>query len=119
MTRVLILGAGTFALDVLAAVTLAPSCEAVGFLVSDARFVTQDRHLGLPVTDLARLAWAPDDAQCIAGITSPARPPFIEDVRDRGFAFTSVVHPAAIVSPSATVGPGCFIGARSEERRVG
>jgi sugar O-acyltransferase (sialic acid O-acetyltransferase NeuD family) len=111
VTRLLILGAGSFALDVLEAVQAAGLYEAAGFVVSDAEFLGDPMHAGLPVCELARLHWAPDDVRCIAGITSPARRPFLAEMRRRGFTFVPAVHPAAIVSPSATIGAGSFVGA--------
>lgn len=111
MKRLLILGAGSFALDVLEAVTALSCYEPVGFLVSERAYLTDTVHAGLPVTDLANLAWAPGQVDCIAGITSPVRRAFIDDVRRRGFAFARIIHPRAIVSPSATIASGVFVGA--------
>lgn len=111
MTRLLILGAGSFAIDVLEAARATGAFEPVGFLVSDREFVTDATHAGLPVTDLASLAWTPAEVVCVAGITSPARRGFVAEMRRRGFAFACVVHPTAIVSPSAAMGAGAFVGA--------
>lgn len=111
MTRLLILGAGSFAIDVLEAARAAGHYEPVGFLVSDPEFLTEATHAGLPVSDLAALPWNPGDVACIAGITSPARRSFVAEMRRRGFAFARVVHPTAMVSSSATIGAGSFVGA--------
>lgn len=111
MTKLLILGAGSFALDVLEAAQATGRYEPVGFVVSDPEFLTGPTHAGLPVVDLSCLPWAPGEVACIAGITSPARRGFTAALRARGFTFVPIVHPTAIVSPSASIGGGAFIGA--------
>jgi sugar O-acyltransferase (sialic acid O-acetyltransferase NeuD family) len=111
VTKLLILGAGGFAVDVFEAVELSGVYEPVGFVVSDPDLLTRPRHCGLPVVDFARVPWSPTDVQCIAAIVSPARERFILQAQARGFTFATVVHPTAIVSRSAAIGPGCFVGA--------
>ena len=111
MTSLVILGAGTFAADVLEA-ALATGCyDPIGFLVSDEAFVVEPHHFGLPVASVDRMPWTRHDIVCIGGIISPRRCAFMDDMRARGFRFASVVHPSAIVSPSATIASGCFLGA--------
>jgi sugar O-acyltransferase (sialic acid O-acetyltransferase NeuD family) len=111
VTRLLILGAGTFAVDVFEAAVAGGRFDPVGFVVSDAAFIQSRESCGLPVTDLASLTWAPGDVVCLAGITSPRRRAFCDDVRARGFTFATVIHPSAIVARSATFGTGAFVGA--------
>lgn len=112
MTRVVILGAGTFAIEVLEAIELAGVLEPLGFVVSEAKWLVHPTHGGLPVVSMDEMAWTPKDTRAIGGIVSTGRRPFIEAIADRGFDFATVTHPSATVSPRATFGAGCFVGAR-------
>jgi sugar O-acyltransferase (sialic acid O-acetyltransferase NeuD family) len=117
----LILGAGTFAVELLEAAELSGHAVA-GFVVSDAAFRTVAQVEGLPVFTMDDLPIAPPDVVCVAGIVSTRRCAFVEQMEARGFAFTSVRHPSSIVSPRASVSAGAFIGAGvivSASSRVG
>jgi sugar O-acyltransferase (sialic acid O-acetyltransferase NeuD family) len=105
-----IVGAATFAVEVLEAAELSGR-EVRGFLVSDAAWRTSPMHEGLPVFTPDDLVWAPDEVHLIAGIVSTKRRGLIDEMAQRGFAFGAVRHPSAIVSPRATVAAGAFIGA--------
>ncbi|MFI5177115.1 MAG: acetyltransferase [Vicinamibacterales bacterium] len=111
MTAVAILGAGTFAVEVLEAIELGGVYAPVGFVVSDPSLRDRREHCGLPVAVIDQLPWTPADTLVVAGIVSTARRAFITAMADRGFTFATVRHPSAIVSPRATLDPGCFIGA--------
>ena len=113
MTRVVILGAGSFAIEVLEAVELAGLLHPSGFVVSEAKWLVRPTHAGLPVVGLDRMEWTPKEALAIGGIVSTMRRPFIEAVAGRGFEFTTVIHPSATVSPRAVFGAGCFVGAQA------
>ena len=112
MTRLVILGAGTFAIEVLEAAELAGGHEPVGFVVSGAEWIAHPTHAGLPVVSMDAMTWTPAEIVAIGGIVSTARRRFIEAIGARGFGFATVAHPSATTSPRATVGPGCFIGAQ-------
>lgn len=112
MTRVVILGAGTFAIEVLEATELAGSHEPLGFVVSGAEWLVRPTHAGLPVVSMEEMAWTPKDTLAIGGIVSTTRRPFLAAIADRGFDFATITHPSATVSPRATFGVGCFVGAR-------
>jgi sugar O-acyltransferase (sialic acid O-acetyltransferase NeuD family) len=107
---IVILGAGTFAVEVLEAAELSGR-EVRGFVISDESFRSAREHERLPVFVLDELPWPPTDVTCIAGIVSTRRRAIIEALASRGYAFTSVTHPSAIVSPRTRIEPGAFIGA--------
>lgn len=122
MTRVIILGAGTFAIEVLEALELGGTHEPLGFVVSGPEWLVRPVHAGLPVGSMETLAWTPADALAIGGIVSTRRRPFIAAAAARGFAFATVSHPSATISPRATLGAGCFVGAQaivSSNTRIG
>jgi sugar O-acyltransferase (sialic acid O-acetyltransferase NeuD family) len=106
----LILGAGTFAVEALEAAELSGR-RVQGFLVSDRTLRTSARHEGLPVFVPDDLPWTPAEIVCIAGIVSTKRRLVVEAMTARGFEFTFVKHPSAIVSPRATLAPGALVGA--------
>jgi sugar O-acyltransferase (sialic acid O-acetyltransferase NeuD family) len=106
----LILGAGTFAIEVLEAAEQAGR-DIRGFVVSDASFRTERTREGLPVFLADELPAAIDEVLCIGGIVSTRRSSLIEELSARGYRFTSVVHPTAIVSRRASIAEGAFISA--------
>lgn len=106
----LILGAGTFAVEVLEAAEQSGR-RVAGFVVSDASFRTEHTREGLPVFLVDELPGAIDEVVCIAGIVSTRRSRLIDELTRRGYRFTSVIHPAAIVSRRASIADGAFISA--------
>lgn len=118
---VVILGAGTFAIEVLEAAELAGR-DVRGFLVSDANWRASVEHAGRPVFTPDDLPWRPGEVQLVAGIVSTKRRVLVDAMAARGFSFAAVRHPSAIVSPRASVAPGSVIGAGvivSANTRVG
>ena len=113
MKRVLILGAGTFAIEVLEAIELGGIYEPLGFLVSAAEWLVSPVHAGLPVASIDEMPWTPRDALAIGGMVTTGRQAFLEAAAGRGFEFVTVIHPAATVSRRASFGPGCFVGAQT------
>jgi len=117
----LILGAGTFAVEALEAAELS-SRTICGFLVSSADYRTALTLERLPVYVPDDLPFTPVDVVCIAGIVSTKRQAIVDAMEALGFTFVVVRHPTAIVSPRAQVEPGAFIGAGaivSAHTRVG
>ena len=110
-TQLVILGAGTFAVEILDAVESANEIQAVAFLVSDPGLVVSAVREHLPVFHPASLPWSPAEVEMIAGIVTTKRRPFIEHMQERGFTFVSAVHSSAVISRRASRGPGSFAGA--------
>jgi len=111
MKPVIVLGAGTFATEVLEAAQLAGHAVA-GFVVSDPGWRESDRHEELPVATVADMPWQPANVLAIGGIVTTRRRDFIEAIARRGFEFATIVHPSATVSPRARFEPGGFAGAQ-------
>jgi sugar O-acyltransferase (sialic acid O-acetyltransferase NeuD family) len=107
---ILILGAGTFAVEALEASELSGR-TVCGFLVSDESVRTAARLERLPVFVPGDLPWSPAQIVCVAAIISTRRRAFVESIAARGFEFVTVRHPSAIVSPRATLSPGAIVGA--------
>ncbi len=122
MTRLLILGAGSFALEVLDIAEMAGGFEPVGFVVSSERPVPGATHAGLPVYWHEQIPFAPAECQVAAGIVSTRRRAFVESMLAREFRFASTIHPSAVVSRHARIEPGCVVNAGvivSQGARVG
>lgn len=110
MADVVILGAGTFAVEVLEAAELS-GLSVRGFLVSSPEFAGSALLERLPVHTPDALTWTPADIALVAGIVSTKRQPFIERMAAQGFTFVAVRHPSAMVSPRADAASGSMIGA--------
>jgi sugar O-acyltransferase (sialic acid O-acetyltransferase NeuD family) len=109
-TPLLIVGAGTFAIETLEAAELAGGFHPLGFVVSGAGALPGS-HAGLPGYHHEAIPAECRGARMIGGIVTNARRRFVERLEARGWQFTSVIHPRAIVSPRAVIEDGAFIGA--------
>lgn len=107
MIPLLILGAGSMAVEAFEIAQAANQFEILGFLVN--QDPAPDTLLGLPVHRAETLSIAPSACRLATGIVSNRRRPFIEQMAALGFQFASLIHPSAIISPSARLGEGCLI----------
>lgn len=64
---------------------------------------------GLPVIWVDELAEHAGEWSAVCAIASPQRRAYVDHVAGLGIAFTSVVHPSAVVAPSARLGAGCIV----------
>lgn len=107
----LILGAGSFAMETLDIAEAAGGFEPLGFVNSLEHPEPGTTHAGLPVFFIDDVPVAPDACVLAAGIVSTTRRSFVETMLARGYRFASVVHPSASISPRATVKDGCIVNA--------
>ncbi len=104
MTKLLILGAGSMAVEVLDIAEVSGEFEVVGFVVDrDGGPVEVE---GRPVY---RFPEVPLGVACVAGIVSNQRRALIEKMAELGQAFASVIHPGAQISRRARIGQGCVV----------
>jgi sugar O-acyltransferase (sialic acid O-acetyltransferase NeuD family) len=106
----LILGAGSFAIEVLDVAELT-GVRVAGFVVSDDQVPATRRHADLPIFAEGEVPFAPDEVALIGGIVTTRRRAFVERMAARGFAFRTLTHPSAIVSPRARIDAGALVGA--------
>jgi sugar O-acyltransferase (sialic acid O-acetyltransferase NeuD family) len=106
----LILGAGSFAIEVLEVAELT-GVRIAGFVVSDDHAPATMRHADRPVFREGEVPFAPDEVALIGGIVTTRRRAFVERMAARGFTFRALVHPSAIMSPRARIDAGAFVGA--------
>lgn len=104
MLPLLILGAGSMAVEVLDIAEATGAFDILGFAVD--RPGAPAELEGRPVYTFPEL---PSGVACVAGIVSNQRHAFIEAVAALGHPFVSVIHPSAQLSRRATIHPGCVI----------
>jgi acetyltransferase EpsM len=105
----IILGAGSFAIEALEIAELAGGFRTIGFAVSDPP-APGTTHAGLPVMHVDELP-APGTVEVVAAIVSTQRRGIVAAVQMRGHRFARLIHPRATVSPRASVAAGAMIGA--------
>jgi len=104
-----ILGAGTFALETLDIAETVGGFEPLAFAVSLERPAPGAQLAGLPIYFADDLPFSPTGCALVTGIASTQRRALVETMLARGYRFTSVIHPSAIISKRSTVGAGCVI----------
>lgn len=110
-TKLIILGARTFAEEVADVVSECEEYQLVAFAENHEAERCAQPFLGLPVlwvTDLAPLAAT---HKVVCALATTRRSAFLKQVEDMGFQFATVRHPRAHVSRTARVGDGCILGA--------
>lgn len=107
----LILGDGDFALEVLDIAECAGDFCPLGFVNSFERPAPASRHGGLPVFWVDDLPFGPEDCFLVGGMVSTRRRSFVQSLADRGYRFTSVVHPSAVISRHVDLGYGVVVNA--------
>ena len=109
MKPLLILGAGTYALETLDIAEAAGGFSPLGFVVNVGTPQAGLQCAGLPVYWIDDVPFGPGDCYLTTGIVSTKRRCIIEAMQGRGYRFTSVVHPSAVVSRRSSLGEGCVV----------
>jgi sugar O-acyltransferase (sialic acid O-acetyltransferase NeuD family) len=107
----LILGAGSFALETLDIAETSGGFEPLGFVNSLEQPGPGATLAGLPVFWIEAVPFDPADCWVVCGIISTRRRDFVETMAGRGYRLASVVHPSAILSRRSQVGEGCVVNA--------
>jgi sugar O-acyltransferase (sialic acid O-acetyltransferase NeuD family) len=105
----LILGTWTLAEEIADVAAEVPGFEVAGFVENMDRSRTEGTLAGRPVLwidDAARFA---STHQAVSGLATTRRSRFVEQMRELGFAFATLVHPTARVSSKSTLGEGTVI----------
>lgn len=107
--KLLILGTGLYACEVLDAISCLEEYEPAGFVENWDRDRCREPLNGLPVYWVDEIAKLGGDHWAVCSLATPQRDGFIQQVADLGMRFATVVHPKAHVSVNSTVGEGSFI----------
>ena len=109
--KLLVLGAGTFAMEVADLVSDIPSILLSGFVVSLPPYEPGSRLLGKPIYWIDDLSKFDGDYRAVCGIVTTKRYQFIKQVEQFGIKFTSVIHPSSRVSRMSIIGEGTVVNA--------
>ncbi len=107
--RLVILGAGRFAMEVAELVSEAGLYEVVAFAVNQNREQCGQTIMGKPVLWVDELADLAPSHHALCAIGTTRRLTFTEHVERLGFRFATLIHPTAHVMGSATVGEGTTV----------
>ena len=107
MTSLVVLGAGSMAVEVLEIAELSGEFEVIGFVVNSGDAPAELE--GRPVYRSSAFPLGPGDCRLVGGIVSTRRRAFVEELAAQGYEFATVIHPSAQVSRRARVGAGCVI----------
>lgn len=102
-----ILGAGSMAVEVLDIVEAGSEYGVAGFAVD--RGDAPAELEGRPVYRADALPFGPADCLLVGAMVSNKRRAFLEEMAGRGYRFATVVHPTAQISKRARIGAGCVI----------
>jgi sugar O-acyltransferase (sialic acid O-acetyltransferase NeuD family) len=108
-TQSLLLGTGTFAMDVADLVSDMPQFEVAGFVASMPPFEPGSRMLGKPIYWVDELAEFDDSYRAVCALVTTQRYRFVEQAEKLGVKFTSIIHPTARISRMAEIGEGSVI----------
>lgn len=109
--KLLVLGTGTFAMEVADLVSDIPSIMLSGFVVNLPPYEPGSRLLGKPIYWIDDLSNFAGDYQAVCGIVTTKRYKFIKQVEQFGIKFTSVIHPSSRVSRMSIIGEGTVVNA--------
>lgn len=107
--KILILGTGDYAPVVAEIIREIPGLEAVGFVENRSLPRCRETLAGLPIIWIDDAAVMADDHLAVCCLATVHRNRFIDQAREWGFRFATVIHPTARVPASATVGEGCIL----------
>ena len=107
--KLLILGTGTFAMDVADLVSDLPDFQVVGFVASMPPYEPGSTMLGQPIYWVDELTQFDDSYRAVCALVTTKRHHFTQQAEALGICFTTVIHPTARVSRMAAVGVGTII----------
>ena len=113
--KLLILGTGTFAMDVADLVSDMPDIQVVGFVASIPPYEPGSTMLGKPIYWVDELSQFNDSYRAVCALVTTKRHHFTQRAEELGIGFTSIIHPTARVSSMAMVGLGTVINAGVHE----
>ena len=109
--RLLILGASGLALETAELAERLPGCLIAGFVQNLWPEKRGETLEGIPVLYIEDIRPMIPDHVAVCASGNPKRIEFIRQVEEMGLRFTTLVHPAAVVSPRSRLGAGAVIAA--------
>ncbi len=108
--ELLILGTRTFAVEVADLAAMVPGMHVAGFVENMDRQRCEQPLEGLPVYWIDELGTLVNSHRAVCALSTTFRRRFVQQAAEKGLAFATLIHPAAIVSPQTRVGEGAIIG---------
>jgi sugar O-acyltransferase (sialic acid O-acetyltransferase NeuD family) len=109
----LILGTRTFAVEVADLATTIPGMRVAGFVENMERQRCGQLLEGLPVYWIDEVAALAGSHRAVCALSTTLRSRFVQQAEEKGLAFATLIHPAAVVSRQSAVGEGSILGAGS------
>lgn len=108
--KVFILGAGGFGREILNIfIDLGRIDDVLGFMEENCQRKGQLVN-GKPVYDISKLEeYDVNEIKLVCAIGTPVRRRLIENTKELGFKYETVVHPSVIMSPWVEFGEGCIV----------
>jgi sugar O-acyltransferase (sialic acid O-acetyltransferase NeuD family) len=107
--KLLILGTGTFAMDVTDMISDIPGWDVTGFVASMPPYEQGMSLLDRPVYWVDEVSDFAGTHLAFCALVTTKRYQFIEQVEAMGFGFATIIHPSARVSRQANIGEGTLI----------
>lgn len=107
--KLVILGAGSFAPEVLDLIEETGEYTATAFVESQDRSKTEKPLLGLPVMWIDETAGLVATHLAVSSLGTTRRKKFIEQISQRGFSFATIIHPSVSLSTKSSVGEGSLL----------
>ena len=108
--KLVILGASLFAEEIAEYISRIEAYELVGFVEGISHEKCYEKLLGLPVIWVDDLKCLEDSCKAVCAVGSIKRKHFIQQALGAGLKFTTLVHPAAVVSPTTLLAEGTIVG---------
>lgn len=112
--KLLILGAGGSARDLIDLVADIPDLEVSGFVVNQAPFSQGHSFLGKPVYWIDDLADFDNSYSAICALGRASKTRIVTQVQELGIPFVTIIHPMSRIAKTASVGEGVFVGAGAQ-----
>jgi len=110
---VLILGTRTFAEEVADVVSEIPGVRVAGFVENMDKGRCERQLASLPVYWVSELSKMSQTHAVICGLGTTVRSRYVEQVREYGIPFATLVHPSARVSAKTSVSEGTFVSCQA------
>jgi len=107
--NVLVLGTGTFAEEVADVVSGIAGVAVAGFVENMDRRVCEKKLRNLPVYWVEQISGLAQTHTAICGLGTTRRYLFVEQVKNRGLVFSTLIHPSARISASSSLAKGVFV----------
>lgn len=107
--KLLILGSRTFAPEIADVASDVAGIEVTGFVENMDRARCAEQLEGLPIYWIDDIASMSATHHVVAALGTTHRSRFIDQARQLGFNFATIIHPGARVSRNSTVGEGSII----------